>query len=130
KVEERTVQLEEQIQKRQSIEQHRAMEQERARIAQDLHDELGSSLTEITMLGVRARSASTLPETRGKYLEQMGDKARQMVTALDEIVWAMNPTHDSLASMVSYFSLYAERFLGLANIAWRLEGPLKTEEHA
>ena len=60
----------------------------------------------------------------------MGGTARQMVTALDEIVWAMNPTHDSLASMISYFSLYAERFLGLANIAWRLEGPVKPDDHA
>jgi signal transduction histidine kinase len=41
----------------------------------------------------------------------------------------MNPTHDSLASMISYFSLYAERFLGLANIAWRLEGPFKLDDH-
>jgi signal transduction histidine kinase len=105
------------------------MEQERARIAQDLHDELGSGLTEITMLGARARSASAPAQARGGYLDQMGDKARQMVVALDEIVWAMNPTHDSLASMVSYFSLYAERFLGLANIAWRLEGPLKLDDY-
>jgi len=52
----------------------------------------------------------------------VGSKARELVTALDEIVWAMNPRHDSLASLVSYFSLYADRFLGLANIAWRLEG--------
>jgi signal transduction histidine kinase len=59
----------------------------------------------------------------------MGDKARQMVMALDEIVWAMNPTHDSLASMISYFSIYAERFLGLANIAWRLEGPFDPDDH-
>jgi signal transduction histidine kinase len=60
----------------------------------------------------------------------MGDKARQMVMALDEIVWAMNPTHDSLSSMISYFSLYAERFLGLASIVWRLEGPIKPDDHA
>src|SRR5277367_5924499 len=53
-----------------------------------------------------------------------------MVMALDEIVWAMNPTHDSLASIVSYFSLYAERFLGLANITWRLEGPFGLDDHA
>jgi signal transduction histidine kinase len=130
KVEQRTVELEIQIQKRQRVEQQHTMEQERARIAQDLHDELGSGLTEISMLGARARSASVPLETRGGFLEQMANKARQMVTALDEIVWAMNPTHDSLASMVSYFSLYAERFLGLANIAWRLEGPLKPDDHA
>jgi signal transduction histidine kinase len=130
KVERRTAELEVQIQARQRVEQQHAMEQERARIAQDLHDELGSGLTEISMLGSRARSVSAPPETRGGYLEQMSDKARQMVTALDEIVWAMNPTHDSLASMVSYFSLYAERFLGLANIAWQLEGPFGPEDHA
>ena len=130
KVEQRTAELEIQIQERQRVEQQHAMEQERARIAQDLHDELGSGLTEISMLGARARSTSVLPGTRGSYLEQMSDKARQMVTALDEIVWAMNPTHDSLASMISYFSLYAERFLGLANIAWKLEGPFKPDDFA
>lgn len=130
KVEQRTAELEVQIQERQRVEQQHAMEQERARIAQDLHDELGSGLTEISMLGARARSASAPPETRSSYLQQMSDIARQMVTALDEIVWAMNPTHDSLASMVSYFSLYAERFLGLANIAWRLEGPLEPADYA
>jgi signal transduction histidine kinase len=121
KVEARTAELEIQIKERQRVEQQRAMEQERARVAQDLHDELGSSLTEISMLGARARVATATDERRKHYLEQMSDKAREMVAALDEIVLAMNPRHDSLASLVSYFSVYADRFLGLANIAWRLE---------
>jgi signal transduction histidine kinase len=129
KVEQRGAELETQIRERQRVQQQHAMEQERARIAQDLHDELGSGLTEITMLGARARSTAAQAKTRGGYLDQMADKAREMVVALDEIVWAMNPTHDSLASMVSYFSLYAERFLGLANIAWRLDGPLQPDDH-
>jgi signal transduction histidine kinase len=129
-VEERTAQLEAQIQERQRAEHQRAMEQERARIAQDLHDELGSSLTEISMLGVRARSVSLPDEKRNGYLEQVGAKAREMVAALDEIVWAMNPGHDSLASLVSYFCLYADRFLGLANIAWRLEDSSGSPDHA
>ena len=128
-VAQRTTELEVQIRERQRVEQQHAMEQERGRIAQDLHDELGSSLTEITMLGVRAQAVSTPAEKRGAYLEQMSDKARQMVTALDEIVWAMNPTHNSLGSMVSYFSIYAERFLGLANIGLRFEGPFDLDEH-
>jgi signal transduction histidine kinase len=122
-VERRGAELEIQIRERQRIQQQHALEQERGRIAQDLHDELGSGLTEISMLGARARSAPANVQARGGYLEQMADTARQMVVALDEIVWAMNPTHDSLASMVSYFSLYADRFLGLAGIAWQLEEP-------
>jgi signal transduction histidine kinase len=121
-VEQRTRELEAQIRQRQNVEHQRAMEQERARIAQDLHDELGSGITEISMLAARARSTPAPDEKRNHYLEQAREKAREMVTALDEIVWAMNPKHDSLASLVSYFCLYSDRFLGLANIAWRLEG--------
>jgi signal transduction histidine kinase len=125
----RTVELEAQIQERQRVEHQRMMEKERARIAQDLHDELGSSITEITMLSARAKSASALESDRSAYLAQMSDKAREMVVALDEIVWAMNPAHDSLASLVSYFCLYADRFLGLANIKWRLENQPDSSDH-
>jgi signal transduction histidine kinase len=120
----RTTELETQMRERQRVEQQHAMEQERARIARDLHDDLGSGITEISMLATRARSATAPDETRARHLDQVGAKAREMVTVLDEIVWAMNPQHDSLASLVSYFSLYADRFLGLANIAWRLEEPI------
>jgi signal transduction histidine kinase len=121
KVEARSAELEVQIHERQRVDHLRALEQERARIAQDLHDELGSGLTEISMLGARARAALISDDKREHYLEQMSGKAREMVVALDEIVWAMNPRHNSLASLVSYFSLYADRFLGLAGIGWRLD---------
>jgi signal transduction histidine kinase len=122
-VEERTTELATQIHNRQRVENQRAMEQERARIAQDLHDELGSGITEISMLATVAASAP--PATgngHGGPLEEIGDRARQMVTALDEIVWAMNPKHDSLSSLVSYSCLYADRLLKLANVTCQLKG--------
>ncbi|HEX4342994.1 MAG TPA: ATP-binding protein, partial [Verrucomicrobiae bacterium] len=122
KVEERTRQLEAQIRERQFAEQQRAIEQERARVAQDLHDELGSGLTEVSMLVTLGKSVSTAENGTGQHLKQIGERADQMVTALDEIVWAMNPKHDSLASLVSYSCLYADRFLKLANIGCRLKG--------
>jgi signal transduction histidine kinase len=117
-VEQRSAELATQIQTRERAEQQQAMEQERARIAQDLHDELGSDITEIGMLAARAKSIASTEQERTGYLGQMTQKARQMVDALEEIVWAMNPTHDSLESLVSYFRFFAERFLGLANISW------------
>jgi len=119
KVEQRSAALEAQIRERQRAEQERALEQERARIAQDLHDQLGSDITEISMLADRAKSHGG--DVRVEQLEQLGDRSRRMITALDEIVWAMNPAHDSLESLISYFCLFADRFLGLANISWRLE---------
>jgi len=129
-VEERTAELATQIQSRQQVEHQRAMEQERARIAQDLHDELGSGITEISMLATLAGSASAPGNGRGGQLEEIGDRARQMVTTLDEIVWAMNPKHDSLMSLVSYSCLYADRLLKLANIACQLKGTVDLPDRA
>jgi len=127
-VEERTAELATQIQNRQTVEHQQAMERERARIAQDLHDELGSDITEIGMLAARAKSLAGSEEERSRYLEQMGGKAREMVSILDEIVWAMNPQHDSLSSVVSYFCFYADNFLKLANIHWQFDGPAEATD--
>jgi len=130
KVEARTAELEVQIQERQRVEHQRAMEQERARIAQDLHDELGSGITEISMLVTVAGSAAGSGNSPGRPLEEIGGRAREMVTALDEIVWAMNPKHDSLMSLASYSCLYADRLLKLANIACQLKGAVDLPDRA
>lgn len=126
KVEERSVELAAQIHTRERVEHQRAMEQERARIAQDLHDELGSGITEISML---ATVASSSPNGSGRQLDEIGGRAREMVTALDEIVWAMNPKHDSLKSLVGYSCLYADRLLKLANITCQLKGTMDLPDH-
>jgi signal transduction histidine kinase len=119
-VTERTLQLESQIQRRQIAERRHLIEQERTRVAQDLHDELGSSLTEVGMLGTLARTPSLPLAERDRYLDKLTASAREVVSILDEIVWAVNPKYDSLASLASYYSLFAQRFLNLAGIACRL----------
>ena len=116
KVEERSAALKAQIQERQNAEHQRLRHQERARIAHDLHDELGADITEIGMLATRAQDEGGDPADRRRCLDQLAVKTRQMVAKLEEIVWAMDPRHDSLGALVSYFTFYADRFLGLANI--------------
>lgn len=127
-VEERSALLTLEVKNRERAESQRAVEEERSRIAQDLHDDLGSGITEMSMLVSLMKSTFTPNEKRNRYLDQVHAKAQEMVTALDEIVWAMNPRHNVLGSLVSYFSLYADRFLGLANISWRLEKPLGPQD--
>lgn len=121
KVEQRTAELTAQIQQRQRAEHRQWLERERTRIAQDLHDELGAGITEISMLALRAGATDAQAEKRAVHLEQIRARATELVTALDEIVWATNPKHDSLASLVSYFSLYADRFLSAANIRCHID---------
>lgn len=120
KVERRTKQLEKEIETRQLAEQHRVMEHERIRVAHDLHDELGAGLTEVGILGALAKNPAVEPVERERYLAQLTESAGALVTSLDEIVWAINPQYDSLASLGGYYSLFAQRFLNLAGIACRL----------
>ena len=105
------------------LEQQRALERERARIAQDLHDDLGASLTRIRFVGSLAGRPSAPAEEVREHIEQMRAGARNMVIALDEIVWAVNPKNDSLQALVSYLCHYAEEFLRPTGIRCRLDVP-------
>lgn len=129
-VAERTRELEVQIQKRQLAERRREIEQERARVAHDLHDDLGSRLTEVNMLASLAKSPITSAEEKDSYLTELRQTARQMVTSLDEIVWAVNPRNDTIASLSSYFGSYAQRLLDLAGIACGLDIAEDLPEHS
>ncbi len=120
-VAERTLQLETQIQKRQRAERQHAVEQERARVAQDLHDDLGAGLTEVNMLTSLVKSPATSAEEKARYVDELNEKALRMVTSLDEIVWAMNPRNDTIASLASYFGAYAQRLTELASVACGLD---------
>ena len=103
--------------------QQGALERERARIAQDLHDDLGASLTQIRFVGSLAGRPNTPAEEVREHIEQMRAGARTMVIALDEIVWAVNPKNDSLRALVSYLCHYAEEFLRPTGIRCRLDVP-------
>jgi signal transduction histidine kinase len=129
RVAERTRELEIQIQKRQLAERTREIEQERARVAHDLHDDLGSDLTEVNMLTTLVKSPTTSDDEKQRYLTDLTETARRMVTSLDEIVWAVNPRNDTIASLASYFGSYAQRLLDLASVSCGLDIAQDLPEH-
>ncbi len=102
------------------LEARRAIEGERSRIARDLHDDLGAGLAQINI-------SSGLVATEGidssfiqPLLQGIGTRSRELITALDEIVWAINPKNDSLPSLATYLCQYAKNFLNPAQISCRL----------
>jgi signal transduction histidine kinase len=99
----------------QRAEQEHALERERARIAQDLHDELGSLLTRISLLGGLLRADKDNPEQVDVHAGKISQSADQTVRALEEIVWAVRPGSDTLPSLVEYIAHFAnELFEGNA----------------
>ena len=107
------------------VEARRALEQERARIAKDIHDDLGSSLTRISLLSQPTRSGGEDAETAIASLAQIHRTARDLTHAMGEVVWAVNPDHDTFDSLANYLSQYAQSFLKLAGVRCRLDMPLQ-----
>jgi signal transduction histidine kinase len=90
------------------------------RIARDLHDDLGASLTEISILAaLAAEDAEKTPLQPS--LDQLSNKAKHVVSGLDEIVWAVNPREDTLRSLVDYLAAFAREFLDIARIPLRVD---------
>lgn len=105
------------------LQQQRALEQERARIARDIHDDLGASLTRITLLSDSAQSDLGDSAQTASLLGRIAVTARDLTRAMDEIVWAVNPKHDRFDSLINYIGKFAQDFLSDGNIAYRLEVP-------
>jgi signal transduction histidine kinase len=103
------------------VERQRAVERDRARIARDIHDDLGAGLTHISLLSEVARQ--TPPAEVGEPLGQISDMARELTRAMDEIVWAVDPQNDTLDSLVSYLCKFAQEYLSVAKVRCRLDLP-------
>ena len=103
----------------------RAIERERTRIAKDIHDDLGASLTRITLLSQSARGELDDPPRAAADLDRIYGTARELTRAMDEIVWAVNPKHDTLDSLATYLGRFAQDFLGTAGIRCRLRLPVE-----
>jgi ligand-binding sensor domain-containing protein/signal transduction histidine kinase len=107
----------------QRLEQMHAVEKERARIARDIHDDIGAAVSQLIMLGEMAGRASATPEEARRQVGRMAEKTRELAQAMDETIWAVNPLNDSLASLVSYVQQFAGEFFEASPIRCRLDAP-------
>ncbi len=110
--------------KLEQLQREQAIERERTRIAKDIHDHLGANLTRISLLSQSAHGELENPAQAATQLDRIYSTSRELTRSMDEIVWAVNPQHDTLDSLASYLGNFAQEYLVSINIRCRLEVPL------
>jgi len=104
-------------------ERERSIEKERARIARDIHDELGANLTEIALLSEFAQEPTASAAQVQADMQKITARARNLTQMMDEVVWAVTPQNDTLEKFVTYTCSFIEEYLQTAKLACRLEVP-------
>lgn len=105
------------------LERDQAVNRERARIARNMHDDVGASLTQIGLLSELARRQLKDPAATESRLNELGDLSRDVVRNLDAMVWTVDPEHDTVAGLVEYIAGFAQEYVAPAGWACRLDLP-------
>jgi signal transduction histidine kinase/ligand-binding sensor domain-containing protein len=106
----------------------RAMDLERQRIARDIHDDLGSGLTEIILLSDTLREEVEADPAASKSARAISNSARNLTRAMDEVVWAVNPGNDTLESFLNYINDFAQEFLTNSGVRYRWAAPAEVPD--
>ncbi|HEX5024906.1 MAG TPA: GAF domain-containing protein [Agriterribacter sp.] len=88
----------------------------RSKIARDLHDEIGSTLTSINILCKVAMQQGIESEKLNDYLGKIKDNSARMMESMSDIVWAINPVNDSMDKVILHMKEFAAEMLEPAGI--------------
>lgn len=100
------------------------LEKVRTRIATDLHDDIGASLSRISILSEieKQQTDPAKPEST-RRLSQIASEAQNLVDSMSDIVWAINPRRDSIESVVDRVCSFAADTLGAKDVHWTVSTP-------
>ena len=99
-------------------------ESERRRIARDIHDDLGATLTRMMWMG----EMSSSPEAAQTQMRKVATTAREMSRSLEAIVWAVRPENDNLRSLVVYLGRRMDELFEGVSTAYRFIAPTELPE--
>ena len=100
--------------------QQRLLERERLRIAQDIHDDLGARVTQISLLSALAQGNAAFPETARNEFDRICRMSRDLVSALYETVWTVKPENDNLEALGNYLCQMVNQLCAQARLRCRL----------
>ena len=107
---------------RKKLEKQQAILQERTRISADLHDDIGTGLSKISLLSELVINDSN-PKNSKKEVEKIADTSRDLLESISEIIWALNTKNDYLENLVAYIRRYASEYFENSHVKLTLRMP-------
>lgn len=101
----------------------REIERLRIQIAADLHDDVGSRLTKVAMVTEMAGRQISETDTAKPFIQNISATTREIIQAMDEIVWTINPRNDTLDNLANYIFQYAQEYFQNTAVRCRLDFP-------
>ncbi len=111
------------VHKMQKLHEAAALADQRARLAQDMHDDIGASLTKIALLSEVARKSAHEPAVAEAQSQKISTIAGEVVNNLSELIWATNPKFDTLENFAAYLREYVAGYLEPTSMRWHLKFP-------
>jgi signal transduction histidine kinase/ligand-binding sensor domain-containing protein len=99
------------------IQQLLKLEKMRSAISSDLHDEVGTALTSISIFSEMARKTAPPLSKEDQYLQRIGDRSRESIEKMSDIIWSINPNSDSLEQMLVRMKNYTTEIAEAKDIA-------------
>lgn len=107
-----------------AIKLQHALERDRARIARDMHDDLGTRVTVLNLAASFVRRAiGGDPDRARQQVLRLESAARDLVTAMDGLVWAVNPSNDNLDHLAVHLSGVAQEIFRDSQVKLRISIP-------
>lgn len=112
---------------RRAVRHARLIEAERLRIAMDLHDDIGTRLSQISLAGSHAEMKSDDPDSK-KSFQQITKLTGDLAASLSETVWMLSPKNNDLESLIGFLSRIASELCRAGNFRCRIDAELCNED--
>jgi signal transduction histidine kinase len=99
------------------------LERVRTRIATDLHDDIGASLSQISILSEVARRRAGDVDALQKPLAEIAGASRELLASMSDIVWSINPQRDRLRDLLQRMRRFATDVFTARNIEFQFHAP-------
>ena len=108
----------------------RGIERLRIQIAADLHDDVGARLTKVAMITEVADRETRETDRNKPHLSNIISTTREIIQAMDEIVWTINPKNDTLDNLANYIFQHAQEYFQNSGVRCRLDLPAALPQQA